>query len=102
MTGPDRAARAVFALLVIACLAAFFVTQRLKHTPTAVQRFEMTPVFSPTASGHIKQERISFRVARSGAVTVTIVDSAERPPNSAVAVLAQQGLCMIASISPVT
>jgi hypothetical protein len=66
----------VFALLVFACFAAFFVTQRLKHTPTAVQMFKLTPVFSPTRSGHIKQERISFRLAQSDAVTVTIVDSA--------------------------
>jgi hypothetical protein len=76
LTSPDRVARAVFALLVIACLAAFFVTQRLKHTPTAVQLFKLTPFFSPTGSSHLKQERISFRLARSDEVTVTIVDSA--------------------------
>jgi hypothetical protein len=76
LTSPDRVARAVFALLVIACLAAFFVTQRLKHTPTAVQLFKLTPFFSPTASSHLKQERISFRLARSDEVTVTIVDAA--------------------------
>jgi hypothetical protein len=71
----DRPARTVFALLVIACLAAFFVTQRLKHTPTAVQLFKLTPRFSPTPAGHLKEERISFRLARSDAVTVTILDS---------------------------
>jgi hypothetical protein len=72
----DRPARVVFALLVLACFVAFFVTQRLKHTPTAVQRFEQTPFFSPTPSGHIKEERLSFKIARSDEVTVTIVDSA--------------------------
>ena len=61
----DSLARAVFALLVLACFVAFFLTQRLKHTPTAVQRFELTPFFSPTPAGHIKQERISFRIARN-------------------------------------
>ncbi len=66
----------MFALLVIACFAAFFVTQRLKHTPTAVQLFRLTPRFSPTPAGAIKDERISFRLARSDAVTVTILDSA--------------------------
>jgi hypothetical protein len=66
----------VFALLVVACFAAFFVTQRLKHTPTAVQLFKLTPRFSPTPAGHVKEERISFRLARSDAVTVTILDSA--------------------------
>jgi hypothetical protein len=62
----------VFALLLVACFAAFFITQRLKHTPTAVQLFELTPSFSPTLAGHIKQERISFKLARADEVTVTI------------------------------
>jgi hypothetical protein len=73
---PDRLAQVVFALLVIACFAAFAITQRLKHTPTAVQRFELTPVFSPTPAGHIKEESISFKLAHAEDVTVTIVDSA--------------------------
>jgi hypothetical protein len=65
----------VFALLVAACFAAFFVTQRLKHTPTLVQRFELTPLFSPTPSGHVKLEAISFKLSHTEAVTVTIVDA---------------------------
>ena len=69
------APRVVFALLVLACFAAFFLTQRLKHTPTAVQRFKLTPRFSPTPAGHIKQERISFKLAHADEVTVTIIDS---------------------------
>jgi hypothetical protein len=77
LTRVDPLARVVFALLVLACFGAFFVTQRLKHTPTAVQRFEMTPRFSPTPSGHTKEEAISFRLARSDAVTVTIIDARE-------------------------
>jgi hypothetical protein len=68
----ERPARVVFALLVIACFAAFFVTQRLKHSPTAVQRFELTPSFSPTLPGQLKQERISFKLAQADEVTVTI------------------------------
>lgn len=72
----DRLAQVVFALLVLACFAAFIVTQRLKHTPTPVQHFRLTPRFSPTPQGHIKQERISFKLARADAVTVTILDSA--------------------------
>jgi hypothetical protein len=69
----DRPAQIVFALLVLACFVAFFVTQRLKHTPTAVQAFKLTPYFSPTPAGHIKSERISFKLARADEVTVTIV-----------------------------
>lgn len=69
----DRLAQVVFALLVIACVAAFILTQRLKHTPTPVQHFQLTPFFSPTPSGHIKRERISFKLARADEVTVTVV-----------------------------
>jgi hypothetical protein len=73
--GDGRPAGVVFGLLVIACFAAFFLTQHLKHTPTAVQMFKLTPFFSPTPSGHIKAERISFKLAREDAATVTVVDS---------------------------
>jgi hypothetical protein len=75
LTSPDRVARAVFALLVIACFAAFFITQRLKHTPTAVQRFQLTPFFSPTPTGRIKEERISFKLAQDDEATVTIINA---------------------------
>ncbi len=72
----DRLAKVVFALLLVACFAAFIITQRLKHTPTAVQRFELTPFFSPTPAGYIKEEQISFKLAAADEVTVTIIDSA--------------------------
>jgi hypothetical protein len=65
----------VFGLLVAACFAAFFLTQRLKHTPTAVQRFQLTTSFSPVPSGKLKQERISFKLARADEVTVSIIDT---------------------------
>jgi hypothetical protein len=73
--GEERLVRVVFGLLVLACFVAFIVTQRLKHTPTAVQRFQLTPVFSPTPTGALKQEHISFKLASADRVTVTIVDS---------------------------
>lgn len=73
----DRLARLVFALLVLACFAAFIVTQRLKHTPTVVQDFKMTPRFSPTPAGHIKAEHISFKLAKADSVTVTILGTGE-------------------------
>jgi len=75
VAGAERAPGAVFALLVAACFAAFFVTQRLKHTPTLVQRFELTPFFSPTSAGHLRLEAISFKLAHTEQVTVTIVDA---------------------------
>jgi hypothetical protein len=75
LTATEPLARGVFALLVIACFAAFFVTQRLKHTPTAVQSFEMTPRFYPTRSGPTNKELISFKLAQADHVTVTIENS---------------------------
>jgi hypothetical protein len=78
--GTDPIARAVFVLLVVACLAAFFITQRLKHTPTAVQNFERTPAFQPSAADPEKrQERISFKLRKPDNITVTIVDSSLNP-----------------------
>jgi hypothetical protein len=71
----DSFAGAVFAALVVACFVAFFVTQRLKHTPTDVQRFELTPFFSPTPAGRQKQEEISFKLAHAERATATIIDS---------------------------
>ncbi len=80
MTRTDQLARAVFALLVFACFAAFFITQRLKHSPTAVQSFEMTPRFSPARAGPASaglpsEAAISFKLARADEVTVSVVDS---------------------------
>ena len=69
-------ARGLFALLVLACFAAFFITQRLKHTPTPVQRFERTPTFEPfSPQPERRLEQISFKLARAESVTVAIVDS---------------------------
>jgi hypothetical protein len=73
---PPWLGQLAFALLVLACFAAFFVTQRLKHTPTAVQRFELTSSFSPTSASANDLERISFKLARADYVTVSIVNSA--------------------------
>ncbi len=71
----ERLARIVFAVLVLACFAAFFITQRLKHTPTFVQRFERTPSFRPLAKPPGNLEQISFKLERADEVTVTIIDS---------------------------
>ena len=69
-------ARIVYGLLVLATFAAFFVAQRLKHSPTVVQKIELTPVFSPTGHSGLHREKISFRIKQSDEVTVTIVNSA--------------------------
>jgi hypothetical protein len=76
LPGGDPLARIVFALLVVACFAAFLITQRLKHTPTSVQDFDLTPFFSPYPSGHLKEAAISFKLEHAETVTVTIIDTA--------------------------
>jgi len=63
--------RAVFGLLVIATFAAFFVTQRLKHSPTLVQAATAIPYIYP-AAGH-RRAVISFKIRRADEVTVTVV-----------------------------
>jgi len=73
--GPGKLAAAVFAVLVLACLLAFFLTQRLKHRPTSVQQFKLTPNFAPTPAGRHKQEQISFKLAHAERATVAIIDA---------------------------
>jgi hypothetical protein len=89
--GAERLQQLVFAVLVVAAFVAFGVTQRLKHTPTAVQNFERTPAFYPRARpaarcrGRVPRaligsseriEYVSFKPARAGAVTVAVVNAA--------------------------
>lgn len=74
----ERLARAVFALLVIACFAALLVTQRLKHTPPLVPTFKLTKVIAPASSGEAKEEHIAFKLAKADAVTVSIESSSGR------------------------
>jgi hypothetical protein len=74
--GPgDPLGRIVFAVLVVACFGAFFLTQRLKHTPTVIHSFELAPYFSPYPGGHVPQEAISIKLADADEVTITIIDS---------------------------
>ncbi len=71
----DPLGRVVFGVLVVACFLAFFLTQRLKHTPTTVQTFQLTPNFSPTPTGRHKEESISFKLSHAERVTVAVIDS---------------------------
>jgi hypothetical protein len=66
----------VFAALVVASFAAFFVAQRLKHTPAAVAGYEMSPFSYPSVAGPYEVEHMSVRIARADRVTITIVSSA--------------------------
>jgi hypothetical protein len=72
-------ARIAFALLIAATFAAFFVAQRLKHSPALFPQFGRTPLFSPNHDGRKDLERISFELKQSDLVTVTILDSEGDP-----------------------
>lgn len=67
--------KAVFALLVAATFAAFFVAQRLKHDPSPVQQYLATPVFSPNGDGRKDAERINFKLRREDDVTIDVIDA---------------------------
>jgi hypothetical protein len=73
---PESLARFIFAALVIACFAAFFITQRLKHTPTVVQNFKLAGRFSPYGPAGHNGEQISFKLAAADEVTVTVINTA--------------------------
>lgn len=65
----------VFAVLVIASFGAFFVAQRLKHIPTAVQQLKLDSAFYPEGGGVPASEPISFQIEREDLVTVRILDA---------------------------
>lgn len=72
-----RLAAAVFAALVAACFVALIVTQRLKHTPTPIERFQMTSKLIPSAGGVLGEERIAFKLTKADRVTVTVENAAD-------------------------
>jgi hypothetical protein len=67
-------ARAVFALLVAATLAAFFVTQRLKSGDPVVKRLALQRYVSPNGDGRKERATISFDLPEGDRVTVDVVD----------------------------
>jgi hypothetical protein len=67
----------VFALLVLATLAAFAWSQRLKRDPLVIDRVTFgTPAsrsFTPNGDCRFERERIRFRVTQSDRATVQVV-----------------------------
>lgn len=90
--GAERLAVVVFAVLVVGSFAAFAATQRLKHTPTAVQNFKMTPSFTPGRRPAARCRRqvsrskilrhdtrieyVSFKTSQANRVTVAVINAA--------------------------
>jgi hypothetical protein len=68
--------RAVFAVLVVATVAAFFTTQQLKGEFPLVIRFATKPAhFSPNGDGYRDTTRVGFDLSESASVTFMVVDS---------------------------
>ncbi len=74
---PASAAALVFALLVLATVAAFAWAQRLKRDPLVLDRVTFgTPAsrgFTPNRDCRFDRERIRFRVTQSDHATVQVV-----------------------------
>ena len=68
-------ARVVFALLVAATGAAFFVTQLLKTEDPVVKRLALQRFFSPNGDGRKETARIRFQLPKADDVTVDVVNS---------------------------
>jgi hypothetical protein len=64
----------VFALLVVATFAAFFVVQRIKREPPDVRKARITPLFSPNGDGRDEKARASFVLERPDTITVRVLD----------------------------
>ena len=68
--------RAVFALLVVATIAAFFVTQQLKSEFPLVIRFSAKPKqFSPNGDRYRDSAQVGFDLSEPAKVSFLILDS---------------------------
>lgn len=70
-----RAARILFAILIVATAGAFFAAQRLKNQPAVIQVKHFTDAFSPNGDGRREYFNLNFKLKRSTKVTVEIVDA---------------------------
>lgn len=70
-----RLVRAVFAVLVVATIAAFFTTQLLKSEFPLVLRFATKPAqFSPNGDDYRDDTRVGFDLSEPAEVTFSVVD----------------------------
>jgi hypothetical protein len=71
----SRVVGVVFAALVVATFAAFFVAQRLKASPAVVGEFRRTPFFSPNSDGRFDRATVRFETRKRGRVSLAVVNS---------------------------
>ena len=74
LSEPSRLAAAVFLLLIVATIGAFFAAQRLKHQPPLLRYRASDRAFSPNGDGIKDSARIRFKLPEADDVTVTILD----------------------------
>jgi hypothetical protein len=70
----SRLTAGVFAVLVLATFAAFFVAQRLKNAPPVLGQIGVRGVFSPNGDGRFDVTRLTFRVKETDEVSVAVLD----------------------------
>lgn len=75
----SRVAAVVFAVLVAATFGAFFLAQRLKHSPTVVQQFTVRPQLSPNRDGRFETAAFSFKLKQADDVTLDVIDREGNP-----------------------
>jgi FlgD Ig-like domain len=71
-----RLARAVFVLLVVATLAAFFAAQRIKGEPAVAKVRGLAPVFSPNGDRFKDVNRFFIELREPTSISVDVVDTA--------------------------
>lgn len=74
----SRLVRAVFGALVLATVAAFFITQRLKSSAPVVERVRLQVHVSPNGDGRKDRAALRFDLPEPREVTVAIVDSSNQ------------------------
>jgi hypothetical protein len=65
----------VFGLLVVATVAAFFVTQRLKREDPVVKKISLPVYVSPNGDGRKDTVKIGFSLPKTDRLTVSITDN---------------------------
>lgn len=70
-----RVRAALFGLLVVASAAAFFVAQRIKSSPSTIQRVLHPRLISPNGDGRKDTIGFTLRLKETDHVTLTILDS---------------------------
>jgi flagellar hook assembly protein FlgD len=65
----------LFALLIVATAAAFFVAAKIKNTPGIIQSLRHATLISPNGDGSHDSVGFSLRLKKADRVTITIVDS---------------------------